>query len=117
MASECEDAAALQDLKWRDVWGHLVRRCGFVDMDGRLLPFARRYRAACQRGYRRGRRYFLAEQRTVALYAPPAETAPHAAAIEGTGRKVRVEVVASGIGHPTGASRLSPGDASTGNEE
>lgn len=66
MATECEDAAAEQDLKWRDVWGEMVRRHGFVDMDGRLLPFAQPYRDACQRAYRRGRRTFLETQRAAA---------------------------------------------------
>ena len=66
MATEIEDAAAEQDLKWREVWGRMVWRYGFVDMDGRLLPSAECYRAACRRGYRRGRRFLLGTQRAAA---------------------------------------------------
>ena len=69
MASECEDAA-LNGLTWRDVWRQQARLYGFVDMDGKLLPFAERYRVACRRGYRRGRQDFLDTERAAVRYRP-----------------------------------------------
>jgi hypothetical protein len=68
MASECEDTAAEQDLKWREVWGEVARRYGFVDMDGRILKSAERYRKACQKAYKRGRLTFLETRRAAALF-------------------------------------------------
>jgi hypothetical protein len=42
---ECEDVA-VQGAEWRAVWLHQSRLHGFVDLDNRLLPWAKRYRQA-----------------------------------------------------------------------
>ena len=62
LAADCEDGA-IQGALWRVVWFHEARMWGFVDLDGRLVPGARKWRTAARRGYMKGRRFFLAEER------------------------------------------------------
>jgi hypothetical protein len=56
--TECEDAA-VAGVVWRAMWPQQARIYGFVDLDGRVLPWAKPYQAAARRGYVRGRRFFL----------------------------------------------------------
>jgi hypothetical protein len=59
IAREFEDAASTENVAWRVLWQYYARRFGFVDLDGRLLPFARSYRDAARQGWVRGRRFYL----------------------------------------------------------
>lgn len=63
METECFDAAFLNGATWRDMWPRLAATWGFVDLDGCLLPWARKWRDAARRGYVRGRRSYLEEKR------------------------------------------------------
>jgi hypothetical protein len=63
LETECHDAAAVEGLTWRHIWTYQARTWGFVDLDGRLLPWARQHHAAARRGYVRGRRLFLREEK------------------------------------------------------
>ena len=60
--TECEDAA-IAGTVWRALWQAQAGIYGFVDLDGRLRPWAKRFRAAARRGYARGRRFFLDDER------------------------------------------------------
>ena len=55
--------AALEGLTWSAIWQHLAHEHGFIDLDGRLLPWARKHRVAARAGYLRGRQFFLEEKR------------------------------------------------------
>lgn len=65
---ECEDQA-INGASWRVIWAHHARLWGFVDLDDRLLPWARAWRAAARRGFVRGRRFYLSEERHRAAFA------------------------------------------------
>lgn len=67
LEQEAEDAAAGGG-PWRGLWAYMARTYGFVDLDGRTLPFAQKYRAALRRGYQRGRRFYLQNERTRAFF-------------------------------------------------
>jgi hypothetical protein len=60
--NECENAA-LAGVIWHAIWPHQASTYGLVDLDGRVLPSARPYQVAARRGYVRGRRAFLEEER------------------------------------------------------
>jgi hypothetical protein len=66
--TECEDAAVAGTV-WRAVWPFQARTYGFVDLDGRVLPWAKSYEIAARRGYVRGRRFFLGDERLRAQFA------------------------------------------------
>lgn len=65
--TECEDGA-LEGTMWRVIWPLQSSTYGFVDLDGRVLPWARRYQVAARRGYVRGRRTFLEAERNRARF-------------------------------------------------
>ena len=73
LETECEDAA-IAGSRWLDVWTYQARGFGFVDLDGRLLPWARNSRDACRRGYLRGRRFFLQDERARRRFFEAAKT-------------------------------------------
>ena len=54
---------AIDGAPWRGVWWTLAHTWGYVDLDGKVLPQARPYRAAARRGYIRGRRFWLKNER------------------------------------------------------
>lgn len=56
---EYEDAASLQDLTWKVVLANLEREYGVLDIDGKVLKWAKPYVEAGHRGFRRGRRWYL----------------------------------------------------------
>ena len=64
---ECFDFA-LNGASWREIWQHQARTLGFIDLDGRILPDARRWHEAARRGYRGGRRFRLESERTRARF-------------------------------------------------
>jgi hypothetical protein len=57
--TECEDFASYEDLTWKAVRDYLGSEYGVVDIDGKVLTWAKEYVEAGQRGYRRGRRWYL----------------------------------------------------------
>ena len=60
--TQAEDAA-IEGVEWRALWSHLGHQNGFVDLDDRTLPWAQKYKVAARRGYIRGRRFFVEDQR------------------------------------------------------
>jgi hypothetical protein len=64
-----KNAAAFDGVTWPAIWPVLGTEYGFVDSTGRMRPWARRYRVAARRGYMRGRRSFLVEERRRTLWA------------------------------------------------
>lgn len=54
----CEDAAVAGAV-WHAIWLQQARTYGFVDLDGRVRPWAKPYQVAARRGYGRGRRFIL----------------------------------------------------------
>jgi hypothetical protein len=68
VAQECEDAAIV-GATWRAVWLTQSSPWGWVDLDGRVLPSAKPYHVAARRGYRKGRRFLLEEERLRARFA------------------------------------------------
>jgi hypothetical protein len=69
--TECEDAAVAGAV-WRAIWLQQARTYGFVDLDGRLRPCAKPYQVAARRGYVRGRRCVLEEERLRAQFTSAA---------------------------------------------
>jgi hypothetical protein len=63
-----KNAAALDGVTWPAIWPVLGTEYGFVDSTGRVRPWALRYRLAARRGYVRGRRSFLVEERLRTLW-------------------------------------------------
>ena len=55
--------AAVAGVRWRAVWTHYERMFGWIDLDGRLLPWARNWHTAARKGYLRGRRFLLENER------------------------------------------------------
>jgi hypothetical protein len=66
--TQCEDAAC-DGTVLRVIWSDQVPSYGFVDLDSRVLPWARPYQLAARRGFVRGRRFFLDEERSRARFA------------------------------------------------
>ena len=55
--------AAVEGILWRVIWTHHARIWGWIDLDGRLLPWARNWHTAARKGYLRGRRFLLENER------------------------------------------------------
>lgn len=75
VAQECEDAA-IEGATWRAVWPYYARTWGWIDLDGRVSPTATPYRVAARRGYLKGRRFYLDEERLRARFAALKPAAP-----------------------------------------
>ena len=67
--AEFDAAAALDGVTWRAMWPVRGSEYRLVDLNGRVRPWARPYRVAARRGYVRGRRSFLKEERRRAQFA------------------------------------------------
>jgi hypothetical protein len=53
------EEGAVAGTVWRALWLLQARTYGFIDLDGRVLPWAKPYQVAARRGYVRGRRFLL----------------------------------------------------------
>jgi hypothetical protein len=60
---EMEDLAALNNVSWRRAWAVKAREFDMVDLDGRVVEWAKRYRTAARAAYVRGRRFFRDDER------------------------------------------------------